>query len=119
MEKKRVKVYLAFPVNDYNDRECRQAAVRLSTELMFRHDGWQVVNPFHIYDRLKGAKLAAGRFEDPDTESVRSACLYILSTCDMAYFALGWQEQPGGHAELKQCREYGVDIVLDTENVVK
>ena len=113
MKEQEVKVYLSLPITGYNEQERRQTAARKTAELMYKHDDWQIINPFHIYDRLKAELLAAGNFGEPHYEDILQADLRELSLCNLAYFMLGWQSSHGCNIEMDFCRKNNIATVFE------
>jgi hypothetical protein len=113
MQTEQVKVYLSLPITGHDEKERRQTAARKSAELMFRHEDWQVVNPFHIYDRLRAELLAEGIFEEPSYDDILNADLKELESCHVAYFLKGWQASNGCKKEMQLCRDKGIQTIFE------
>ncbi len=110
--KQEVKVYLSLPITGHNEMERRQVAARVAAELVCQHDDWQIINPFHIFDRLKAELLAAGIFEDPHYEDILQADLAVLETCHVACFLQGWEVSRGCQREMALCRDKGIEVIF-------
>ena len=107
-----VKVYLSLPITGHDERERRQTAARACAELIFQHEDWKVVNPFHIYDRMKAELLAVGIFDEPHYEDIMQADLAVLETCHVACFLKGWEASNGCQREMALCRERGIEVIF-------
>jgi hypothetical protein len=112
MQQEEIKVYLSLPITGHDEKERRQTAARKSAELMYQHEDWRVINPFHIYDHMKAELLAAGQFDEPSYEDILQADLAELSTCQLAYFMQGWQTSRGCRREMSLCREKNITTLF-------
>lgn len=113
MEK--VRVYISLPITGYDIAERRQAAARMGAELMAEHEDWEIVNPFHVYDRLKKELLERGSFDEPDYEAIMQADLVELKKCNAAYFMRGWMESNGCKREMQCCRENDIAVAFEPD----
>lgn len=116
METNRIKVYLSLPITGLNLNERRQCAARMSAKLTYEHQDWDVINPFHVYDRLKAELLSCADFSEPHYDDILAADLAVLGTCKKAYFLQGWQQSNGCQREMAFCRDNNIEVIFDNPN---
>lgn len=107
------KIYLSLPITGYPLAERRQTAARMSGTLMSQHEHWDVVNPFHIFDKKKKELLDMGVFDDPSYEDIMQADLEALRKCDAAFFMKGWTESAGCRREMNLCIDKNIEVMFE------
>ena len=93
--------------------ERRQVAARKCAELMMEHEDWKIINPFHIYDRLKKELLEDGFYEEPTYDDIMKADLAQLQRCDAAYFMSGWEKSEGCKREMQYCIDNNIAVASE------
>lgn len=109
MERK-VLVYLSLPITGYDEMERRSFAGRTSGILMAKFEGWEVVNPLSIADRLRKERLVEGSFEEPSYDEYMKADIAALAKCEKAVFCKGWERSEGCKEEYAECLRRGIEI---------
>lgn len=104
------KVYLSLPISGYDEQERRQYAARTSGAMMWRYEGWNVVNPFHVASRVRKMKLEHGDWSQPSYEELMLHDIVALSECKKAVFCPGWELSDGCREEYVECLRRGVEI---------
>lgn len=115
-----MKVFLSLPVSGFDEQERWQYAARTSAMLAIRHDGWEVVNPFHIASRLVKQKIDdTGFIVSPTHDEYMRANIEALSQCDLVLFCPGWHLSEECKEEMTESRMRGIDVaLLDEDGIV-
>lgn len=107
---KKMKVYLSLPISNYDEQERRQYAARTSGTLVWLHEDWDVVNPFHIASHVRKLKLDRGEWDEPSWEECMLHDIVALSECEKAVFCPGWERSEGCREEYQECLRLGIEI---------
>jgi len=105
-----MKVYLSLPISGYDEKERREFAARTCGYLNYEHEDWEIVNPFHVGDRLRRKRLEKGDFSLPSYDEYMREDIRVLRGCDMALFCQGWHVSDGCVEEMRECWWHGVKV---------
>lgn len=103
-------MYLSLPISGYDLRERQQYAARTSGTLMWRYEGWNVVNPFHVASRVRKLKLEQGDWSQPSYAELMLHDIIALGECRKAVFCRGWECSDGCREEYEECLRRGIEI---------
>lgn len=107
---KKMKVYLSLPISGYDEQERRQYAARTSGTLVWLHEDWEVVNPFHIESHVRKRKLDQGDWSLPSYAELMLNDIVELHRCERAVFCPGWERSDGCREEYEECLRRGIEI---------
>ncbi|MDD6017178.1 MAG: DUF4406 domain-containing protein [Prevotellaceae bacterium] len=105
-----MKVYLSLPITGYDEMERRTYAARMCGLLTYEHEGWEVINPFLVADRLRKERLEKGDFSLPSYDELMRADIEVLKGCEMALFCPGWHISDGCREEMWESWWNGVKV---------
>lgn len=112
-----MNVYLSLPITGHDMKERWNYAARMSAMLTIAHDDWNVVNPFHVYERLHKQKMErTGRVDLPTYDEVMKADIEALKECEMALFCPGWHTSEGCMEEMRECWLNGISVSFVSED---
>lgn len=94
----------------------RNYASRTCGMLTFEHEGWEVVNPFVVGDRLRKKRLEDGDFSIPSYDEYMREDLRVLSQCEMVVFCPGWHISDGCREEMRECWWRGIEVAFLSED---
>ena len=104
-----MKVYLSLPISGYDETERRRYAAMTGARLMEEHEGWEVINPFHIASRVRKEKLDEGDWGLPTYDELMSADLKALRGCDLIVLCPGWHLSDGCMEEWVESLRLGME----------
>ncbi len=112
-----MNVYLSLPITGHDVKERWNYAARMSAMLTIAHEDWNVVNPFHVHERLHKQKMEeTGRVDLPTYDEVMKADLEALKECELALFCPGWHTSEGCKEEMRECWWNGIRVGFVSED---
>ena len=112
-----MKVYLSLPISGHDEKERYTYAARTSAMLTAEHEGWEVINPFHVAGHVHKRKMEeTGRLDRPTYEEYMRADIEALSNCQLAIFCPGWHTSDGCKEEMRECWWRGIEVIFMRED---
>lgn len=112
------RIYIAGPmtgIENHNVDAFNEAAGRL------REEGWFVVNPVELSERLYGVLGSKEDIQEQFNEypvgdlanAVLDIGLAALSTCSAIYLLEGWENSRGSRVELRKALDRGLEVIQE------
>jgi hypothetical protein len=99
------RIYISLPITGLDENIQRQRA--LVWQRYFTKIGYEVVNPFDVYDSMC---RSMGHEVEPTYEEIMGACLVVVDTCTDIFLIEGWDLSSGCCREAIRATESKLNI---------
>lgn len=109
------KVYISGKITGLEETATRERFLLAQGKWLGR--GYDVVNPFAVYDFLKQEKIC-----ELNWANIMVYDLFALKDCGVIYMLDGWMDSPGARIERDFASRLGLEVIYEdttTENIIE